>query len=256
MELKDDLGRLVKLSKTPQRIVSLVPSITEFLIDIGLEKALVGRTQFCIHPQDIVVNIPAVGGTKNVDIDKVIALQPDLIIAVKEENEKSQIEQLCKEAPCLIFDVVDLSSALNMMETIAKATQKEQKVNAIIEMVKEAVCNLNKKGERMAMYLIWHKPMMTINKNTYISEMMKYAGFANVFASKQEAYPVIEDDEVLELNPEYILLSSEPFNFTEKHKEIYRNKFPNSKVILVDGEMFSWYGSRMIKAFKYFSNLI
>ncbi len=238
----------------PKRIVSLVPSITEFLIDIGLESNLVGRTQFCIHPKEQLADVPIVGGTKNVDITKVLALKPDLIIAVKEENEQLQVEHLSEHVPCLVFDIVDVHSAFNMMKVIAQATETTSEVTAIIKTINKALLQMDKKAQKSAVYLIWHKPMMSINSRTFISDMMQYAGFYNLFSDKKESYPLITTDEILKLNPAYILLSSEPFKFTEKHKAFYQNKYPNSKVILVDGEMFSWYGSRMIKAFKYFSN--
>lgn len=254
MKITDDLGRIVEFNKIPERIISFVPSITELLFDLGVGEQIIGKTDFCVHPKDKTQNLISVGGTKNVNLNTVRALKPDLLIAIKEENSKGQVEALAQEFPCLVFDVTNFDSAIHMMRQISKVLDKSSLVEELILDIHKAKDCLSKKNKKKAVYLIWHKPMMSVNSETYISEMLALAGFDNVFNNKQDSYPVIEKKDLIEEGPEYILLSTEPFPFKEKHVELYQKEFPNSKVIIVDGEMFSWYGTRMIKAFKYFSN--
>jgi ABC-type Fe3+-hydroxamate transport system substrate-binding protein len=250
----DDLKRLVEVPNSPQRIISLVPSLTELLFDLGLEKLLVGRTKFCIYPKEKVEQLPSVGGPKDFDLDKIRALKPSLILAVKEENNKELILEIALEFPLIIFDVVDISSALRMIKEIGDLTNTKTQALKIINAIQEKIIFLQKKKwiKEKACYLIWNKPIMTINGQTFISEMMRLAGFENVFSQKENNYPTLEKEELKAKNPQYILLSSEPFLFTHKHQQDYQKQYPKSKVLLVDGEMFSWYGSRMLKAFDYF----
>ena len=249
----DDLKRTVDIPTAPQRIVSLVPSVTELLFDLDLEDKLVGRTKFCIHPQTLVAKIPSVGGTKNFNLEQIRNLKPDLILAVKEENNKDLILEIAQEFPVMIFDVIDLPSAIQMMRKIGDITQTETKARQLITSIQTKVYELQKLRvtKKTACYLIWHQPQMTVGRRTFISEMMLLAGFINVFDSHNDNYPVITAQDINLKQPETILLSSEPFKFTAKHQEEYQKQFPNSEVILVDGEFFSWYGSRMLKALDY-----
>ena len=252
----DDLKRSVEVSKPAQRILSLVPSITELLFDLGLEKRLVGRTNYCIHPKDK-IGIDSVGGTKDFDLEKIRQLKPDLIFAVKEENNKELVLEIAKEFPVLIYDIVDLPSAIRVIKHIGLVTSLEDEAFNLVNKIQEQIYFLQKKNivKKEACYLIWNKPMMSVGSETFISDMMNVAGFTNVIRTRKESYPTIEQQDIESLQPEYVFLSSEPFKFTEKHQQEYQERFPNSKVILVDGEMFSWYGSRMLKAFDYFRNL-
>lgn len=235
------------------KIISLVPSITELLFDLGLQDQLIGRTKFCVHPYPQVKDIQQFGGTKKLHIEKIKAVKPNLIIANKEENLKNEVEELQKEFDVLVTDVVDLEGNNQMILNIGKRTNTWIKAQEIIEKIKEEFSMLPRLDTQpKVLHLIWKEPLMSIGKDTFIHAMLHYAGFENV-CKNFTRYPQIEIPS--SLKPEYIFLSSEPFPFQEKHIPEIQAKFPNAKCILVDGEMFSWYGSRMRYAPTYFKTL-
>lgn len=253
-KFKDQLNRTIQINFPPKRIISLVPSQTELLYDLGLDTEIVGITRFCIHPKEKFAITTKVGGTKNVKFDKIRALKPDLIIANKEENSQEDIEALAKEFPVWISDIYDVADSYKMISAIGALCNRTEKANEIVKEIKfefKQLQNLEKTSS--VAYLIWQKPLMAINKNTFIHEMLKEAGFQNIFKNHQDRYPEITEGELLKANPEYIFLSSEPYPFKEKHRIDFKEKFPNSKIILVDGEMFSWYGSRLLKFSEYYN---
>lgn len=248
----DQLGREVFIKEKPKRIISLVPSITELLFDLGLSSKIVGVTKFCTHPIEA-SQIEKVGGTKTFDFEKIKCLEPDLIICNKEENYKDGVEALIKDYSVWVSDVDDLKSCLEMISSIGLITgtclNAENVIDDISSEFKQLVPCFNKD----ALYLIWRKPYMAAAGGTFIDCMLRYCGFNNVLKS-QIQYPIIKPAE-MDRQPELILLSSEPYPFTEKHVSEIQNHFPNSDVLLVDGEMFSWFGSRMKYSPKYFSKL-
>ena len=260
-EITDQLNRKVVLKTfPPKRIVSLVPSQTELLHDLGLEEEIVGITKFCVHPQSWFRNKARVGGTKNVNIEKVISLQPDLILANKEENVKEQIEALEKIAPVWVSDVNNLDDALNMMENVGTITGKTEKVKLLINQIKQSFSELSSPlcGEGQGVrccYLIWRNPYMTIGGDTFIHDMLSRCGLQNMYASEKR-YPEIKLEDLEEKKAELILLSSEPYPFKEKHASEIKTILPNAKILMVDGEMFSWYGSRLLHAVQYFKELM
>lgn len=233
-----------------RRIISLVPSQTELLYDLGLDSEVVGITKFCIHPDHWLSTKTIVGGTKNVRLDVVESLKPDLIIANKEENTKEDIEKLMKKFNVWVSDVKNLEDAYSMMDTIADKTGKN--VTQIILDIKASFSSLMFEQKR-ALYLIWKKPWMAAGSDTFINEMMHIAGFENVVKSMR--YPGLSDEEMRSLNPEVVLLSSEPYPFKDQHVDEVKKLLPASKVKLVDGEMFSWYGGRMREMARYFRQL-
>ena len=250
----DQIGRNLNVNETPRRIISLVPSITELLYDIGLIGQLIGRTKFCVHPKEALKAIPIVGGTKQVHLERVEQLQPDLIIANKEENQKDQIEALAKKYPIWISDVPHFDSALDMISGLGKVLRKEMACNQIIQQSKALQVSLSTNNRQKAAYLIWRNPYMTIGKDTYIHDLMRLTGFDNVF-DPQTRYPIVTLEELKSAHPDVILLSSEPFPFKEKHIEELAAHLPNIPIQLVDGEAFSWYGTRFIKKFEYLKAL-
>ena len=250
------MNRKIHLDSAPKRIVSLVPSQTELLFDLGLEKEVVGITKFCIHPKNWFRNKTRVGGTKNVNFEQIYKLKPDLIIANKEENTESEIKQLMNKYPVWISDIQNLQDALEMIILIGEVTQTSRKSSRIIFSIQKKFEHLNYQKTRKTAYLIWEKPIMSINKTRFIHDMMNRCGFENVFASSNNDYPEISEEELQKTNPEIILLSSEPYPFKYKHIEKYKEICPNSIIKLVDGEMFSWYGSRLQYAPDYFQNLL
>ncbi|SHO64072.1 ABC transporter substrate-binding protein [Algoriphagus zhangzhouensis] len=252
MEFKDQLGNSFFLQKPPQRIISLVPSQTELLIDLGLVDRLVGVTKFCIHPTYIKKEKAIIGGTKNYRFDVIQSLNPDLIIGNKEENEKEGIEKLMEDYPVWMSDIFNLEDSLSMIRELGSLLDVKDKAESIASRIAKDFENpIPFKGT--AVYLIWDNPIMTAGQGTFINVMLKLSGFNNLVQT--DRYPQMEMEDIKELNPEYLLLSSEPFPFKEKHVEIFKSHFPNTQILLVDGEMFSWYGSRLLKSRKYFESL-
>jgi ABC-type Fe3+-hydroxamate transport system substrate-binding protein len=248
----DQMGRRVAVPEVPRRIVSLVPSQTELLYDLGLGGRIVGQTLFCIHPAEQFKQATKIGGTKKLQIQKIIDLQPDLIIGNKEENEKSQIEELERHFPVWMSDITDLPQALQMIRGIGDICHKHQEAEKLIEDIENEFEKLVKKQPVKPMktlYLIWKDPYMAAGADTFITDVLERAGFAN--AVETERYPELTEMELHRLSPELVLLSSEPYPFKEKHINELQSMLPKAKLLLVDGEMFSWYGSRLLKTAEY-----
>ena len=256
-EIVDQINRKVILNEyPPKRIVSLVPSQTELLHDLGLNDEVIGITKFCVHPQSLFKNKTRVGGTKNVNIDIIISLKPDLILANKEENVKEQIEALEKIAPVYVSDVNNLDDALDMIENVGALTGKTQNSKLITENIHSQFKKLQATtGKLKTAYLIWRAPYMTIGGDTFINDMLSRCGLQNIYANEKR-YPQITLEGMKAKGAELILLSSEPFPFKEKHIAEIKAVLLNIRILIVDGEMFSWYGSRMLYAAQYFSELI
>jgi len=253
----DQIGHEFELKSTPKRIISLVPSQTELLYDLGLEKEVVGITKFCIHPNEWFTTKNRVGGTKNVNFENLAALKPDFIIANKEENTESEIKALQKRYPVYTSDISNLSKSLEMIGQIGGITDKVSESEKMIKKIKIRFSKLipfaGKKNK--VLYLIWQDPYMSVNQNTFINDMLKSSGFDNVLKDEM-VYPTISETQIKLLNPDLIFLSSEPFPFKEKHLIAFQKQFLNVKIMLVDGEYFSWYGSRLQNAPSYFEDLI
>lgn len=256
MQFTDQIGYQFILPKTPERIVSLVPSQTELLYDLGLDKNVVGITKFCIHPNEWFKTKNRVGGTKTVDFEKVSALKPDLIIANKEENTQSEIEALQKLYPVYTSDINNLEDSFNMIASIGELTNTSAKAKTIINQVAIDFENLKPDlPTKSVLYFIWQQPFMSIGSDTFINDMLNRCGFKNALTDKTR-YPELNEEQIKTINPDYIFLSSEPFPFKQKHLKTFQEICPEAKVVLVDGEMFSWYGSRLTKAKQYFVDLI
>lgn len=239
----------------PQRIVSLVPSQTEFLFHVGLSDRLVGITNFCIHPESDAFRV---GGTKNFSIEKINQLKPDLIIGNKEENYRQGIEELQKMYPVWMSDVNTLPQACSMMQELGLLCGKEAEAEHTVQQIEQKFAEYEvSTGYHSAScaYFIWRKPYMVAATHTFIDDMLQRLGCTNVFA-QQQRYPEIELKTLAELKPDFIFLSSEPYRFTKNHYDEFLQFCPQSKVMLVDGEMFSWYGSTLLKTPDYFAALI
>ena len=256
IQSKDQLGDIIELPFPPRRIVSLVPSQTEFLFDIGLEAEIVGVTRFCIHPEDKVKTIEKIGGPKRFDIDKIKALGPDLIIGNKEENYQEGINELKKDFPVWMSDIFTLPDAYNMMLELGRITNREKESVTIVDKIRKGVASLQQpvNTPKTCAYFIWRKPYMVAAGGTFINDMIRAFGLKNVFEANTR-YPEINTAELSALNPDFIFLSSEPYSFSEKHFEEFKDLAPKAKVVLVDGELFSWYGSRLRLAPAYFKKL-
>lgn len=255
----DDIEQLKVDIDKHIRIVSLVPSLTELLFDLGLDNAVVGITKFCIHPNKWYRTKERVGGTKNVDIEKIQKIKPDLIIANKEENIKDQVEVLANNANVFLTDINTIEEALMVIDAMGRLLGKETASDSMIRKFKDEV-KAYSTGQSMpkeVCYLIWQNPWMTVGGDTYINDTLKFGGFRNIYQD-QYRYPVIEDEAFVELIKSgtcAFLLSSEPYPFRQKHIDIIESYHPTAKVLLVDGEVFSWYGSKLLKLPSYISEL-
>lgn len=256
MEFSDQMRRVVSLpSWPPRRIVSLVPSQTELLADWGLGEVVVGITKFCVRPRAWFYSKSRVGGTKTIDLDKVAALRPDLIVGNKEENVREQIEALAQKFPVWMSDIAVLDDALDMMRSLGQVVGKAVEGETMAAQVAAQFSQLPKPVARLrAAYLIWRKPYMVAASGTFIDDMLQWAGFENVFAHLNR-YPEISLEQLAELRPHCLLLSSEPFPFAEKHLPPLQEACPNACIRIVDGECFSWYGSRLLHSAVYFREI-
>ncbi len=236
------------------KVISLVPSITETLFDLGLTSdEIIGRTKFCIHPQEFVNDVEIIGGTKNLNIEKIRALKPDLIIANKEENVKEQVEELMKDFKVLVTNVETLADNYDLIKQLGHLFGKDE--NALIFNLKtDEAFDIPKSEQSLKVaYLIWKDPYMTVGGDTFISRILEELGFENLFKD-QKRYPEVQLEDLKEAD--LILLSSEPFPFKEKHIVEIQNICVDQKMMIVDGEAFSWYGSHLAKCGKYYRNLV
>lgn len=237
----DQMGREVTFSFPPKRIISLVPSQTEFLIDIGAP--VVGRTKFCVHPKEAVQSIPIVGGTKNFRFEAIRDLQPDLIIGNKEENYQEGVEELEKEFPVWMSDIFNLEDSFNMMTAIGSICHLEESSGQVIQSCRSTIDASKQSMSGKVVYLIWKDPWMAAGSNTFIDHILGHLGFENMITDAR--YPELSVDQIASLNPDKILFSSEPFPFKEKHLKEAQKLWPDVSCELVDGELYSWYGSRL-----------
>ena len=259
MKLQDQIGRVLEFKKTPKRIISLVPSLTELLVDLGLEDSIVGITKFCISPTHLRQSKVIVGGTKNINADKIKALNPDIILCNKEENSK-EIVEICEGITAThVSDIFTIDDNLELINQYGVLFSKEKEalemnteINFKLTDFKEFIKN---KEVKKVVYFIWKDPWMAVGNTTFIDHLLQLNKFDNVYQN-EERYPVVDLEKMKQnVNLDFILLSSEPYPFKEEHI-LEAEKFTRkAKAILVDGEMFSWTGSRLLKAFDYFKTL-
>jgi ABC-type Fe3+-hydroxamate transport system substrate-binding protein len=260
MIFTDQLNRSLEFNFPPKRIISLVPSQSELLWHLGLQEELTGITKFCVHPNEMFRSVQRIGGTKTIKIDEIKKLKPDLIIANKEENQQEQIEELCKLFPVYISEIYTLQDALQMIAHVGLITNRQ---NASIDLLdkitqkyivfKNTIAMETAIHKKKVAYLIWKNPYMAAGSHTFITEMLSECGFINVFAHHANRYPEISIEELQKQKPDLLFLSSEPYPFKDKHIEELQVYLPQTKISLVDGELFSWYGSRLLYAFDYFT---
>ncbi|NIM20579.1 MAG: ABC transporter substrate-binding protein [Candidatus Latescibacteria bacterium] len=257
--IEDDLRRRHVFQSPPGRIVSLVPSITETVVLLGADQRLVGITDYCVHPEDALADIPRVGGTKNPDVPDILSLEPDVVLANKEENRKRDVEALEKQVPVFVTypttvreslkTVRDLGTLLNAEDEAAKFTEEcEGMMRSIAQDVTVS------KPLRTAC-MIWRDPWMAVGPNTYASDLLKALGFENVYGSRKDRYPVTSLEELAERRPDVILLPNEPYEFDEGDKSFVED-FVNERgvsamILLLMGSHLTWFGSRTLAALEY-----
>lgn len=236
------------------RIISTVPSQTELLYDLGLRDEVVGITKFCVHPKQWFQGKEKIGGTKSLNLEKIKSLKPDLVIANKEENVKEQIESLSKFCEVYVSDIKTIQDNVELIHELGNLTDKRLTAIRLATELETAYNSIEVKQTIKAAYLIWEKPYMTVGGDTYINAIMQKCGFKNVFSNRKR-YPETTLEELASAKVELLLLSSEPFPFKEKHRSEIQSALPQSKIILADGEAFSWYGTRLLKKAEYLNQL-
>ncbi len=235
-----------------RRIVSLVPSLTETIAYPGAKNRLAGVTRFCKYPEEIGLETAVIGGPKDFDIERITSLQPDVVVAVKEENDKAGIFKLAEKLPVVLFDIMHLDDAFGMMLMLGKLVDKGQEAGRLVEKIKKGFTQIPMVSpKRKCLYLIWKKPWIAAGTRTFINEMLNKCSFENVVEGR---YPEVTEEDFHQA--EFFLLSTEPFPFKEKHRQELQKEYQDKMVLLVDGEIFSWYGSRMLKAGEYFKQLV
>lgn len=256
----DQMGTKHLFAETPKRIISLVPSITETLYDLGLEEQIVGITKFCVHPYHFKSTKTIVGGTKQIKMDKIVALNPDIIIANKEENTEEIVRRLQKICPVWVTDIETFEDTVEMINDfghIFKHTTDARKwIDKLRFAQKDFETYMQNVPTRKAAYLIWREPYMAAGKSTFIHQMLVANKFENIYANRPERYPEVEIRKMrIQGDPELVFLSSEPYPFKEEHAFEIGRSTHHAKTVFVDGEMFSWYGTRLFKAYQYFKQL-
>ena len=259
-QFQDQLGTLHSFNKIPTRIISIVPSQTELLYDLGLEESIVGITKFCVHPFHLKSIKKIIGGTKKVHFEKIKLLQPDIIIANKEENTKEIVEELSKICTVWVTDIVTFQDNLKMIDDFGIIFNKRTEANKWIDKINFNYNDfkhfIKDKPVKKVAYFIWANPYMVAGKDTFINEMLKLNNFENVYSNREERYPEIIIQKIrLQGNPEIVFLSSEPFPFKDENAFEIGRFTHHAKTIFVDGEFFSWYGTRIAKAFDYFKKI-
>ena len=234
MQFSDQILNSIEIPFPPKKIISLVPSQTELLYDLGLENNIIGITKFCIHPKHLKKTKQIIGGTKNLNLEKIKQLKP--------------------EFPVFVSDVNTLDSAFEMIRLIGLITETSNKAEELIQTITSSRSELILTPLRSCIYLIWKDPYLTIGGDTFINAMLKEAGFENCYSSDLR-YPETDFDQILAKSPDFLFLSSEPYPFNENHEQEFQKILTKTRVYCVDGEMFSWYGSRMQQAFQYFKTL-
>ena len=254
----DQLGRIISVAYPPQRIISLVPSQTELLSYLGLDEETVGITKFCVHPEEWFRPKMRIGGTKHLKPDAIEALHPSLIIGNKEENDREQIESLAEKYPVWLSDVSSLEGALDMIRSVGVLTNRQPAAGQLARQIRENFDALSKemagKRRRRVAYFIWRKPYYVAAGDTFIGDMLQRAGFENIFGHRSR-YPEVSLEELAAARPEAILLSSEPYPFKEEHRQAFHSACPVAALKFVDGTLFSWYGSRLLRSADYFRSV-
>lgn len=260
MQLTDQIGQVHTFEKTPVRIISLVPSLTETLCALDLEKELIGITKFCVHPFHLKSTKTLVGGTKKVHIEKIRMLKPDIIVANKEENTLEIVESLREIAPVWVTDITTIPDSIQMLqdfgELFGRRTEAQKWTFKLQRALAEFSLFVQKRPVLSCAYFIWKNPHMAVGKNTYINSILQLNHFDNIYANKEERYPEVEIKKLkLEGDPKLIFLSSEPYPFNDEDAFEIGRFTHHAKTVFVDGEMFSWYGVRLLRALSYFKQL-
>lgn len=236
------------------RIVSLVPSITELLCDLGLAPQLVGRTGFCIHPAEVVRDIPKVGGTKDVNIEKIRKLAPSHLVVNIDENEKPTVDKLAQFVPNIVVThPIEPRDNLALVRLMGGVFCAQERADAWCREFERELAQVQAGRPQRVLYCIWKDPWMTVSRDTYIARMLALIGWS-IPEIGDVRYPSFQWSDALVRDVDQVLLSSEPYRFTKEHVDALELQI-GRPVQLVDGEMMSWYGSRALQGIRYLKGL-
>ena len=245
------------------RLVSLCPSLTELVFDLGLGNSLVGRTKFCVHPETSVDVVEKVGGTKNPQIERIIELRPDLVLLNEEENRREDAEVLSAAGlACHISLPRDAAETAEMVRSIGaavgRATESEGIARDIEQRAARVLQDAANRPQVSFAYLIWRDPIMAVSTDTFISALLELPGGRNVFAELPDRYPTIDAELLAAADPNLVLLSSEPFPFAGRHAQelAQLTGLPPERFVFVDGELLSWHGCRTPRGIDYAESVI
>ena len=257
MIISDIFGNSFSSESDPRRIISLVPSTTETLYDLGLGDRVVGVTRFCVHPSTAREEKILVGGTKNIAADRIQSCQADLVIGNQEENSEQIYTQLqLLNIPTCFFFPKTVNQAILDIEKLSRLFHRSEEYKFWFQKCQANRVQCTEKSFRFV-YLIWRKPWMSVNGDCFISSMLREIGGENIFADHPERYFSCTLEEIKREKPDVLLLSSEPFPFQEKHKqELLAEGFGEKQIRLINGELCSWHGTRMAKAFLYLNDWV
>ncbi len=256
-QFTDHLGRAVNIDRPLRRIVSLCPSITQTLFALSAGDRLIARTRYCIHPQPDVQVVPAMGGTRTIDVQRIASLQPDLVLADKEENPRDAVEALAERFPTFVVDVRSFDHALQTVRDLGALTENSAHADAMVGAIQQAFNRLDPVRPPLpTACLIWRDPFMAAGGDTFINAMLQTCGLRNVCVSLPGRYPELSADHLASLQPRLVLLTSEPYPFLPTHIEELQEMIPAASILLVDGRMLAFYGSSMIEAAGYLKDLL
>ncbi len=260
----DALGRIVPLTAAPQRIVSLVPSLTEYLFAIGAGARLVGVTDFCSEPAEQVAHVPRVRGTKNPDRERIIALRPDLVLASKEENRQRDVQALeAAGVAVYVTDICSVAAALEQLAVLSRLLEAEQSAAPLLDELHVALTAAEQRFSRGARWrvlaFIWRDPWMAVGGDTYADDLLRVCGADNLALRLEGRYPRAALEAFMQLDPEVILLPDEPYRFGEADMQTLAlfSHVPAvraGRISLCDGRLLTWYGPRTVEAIQFFQS--
>ncbi|RME17817.1 MAG: DUF1289 domain-containing protein [Bdellovibrio sp.] len=244
--VKDQMGEFIEIDKPINKIVSLVPSLTQTLHDLNKEDLLVGHTKFC--PRKEKSSVALIGGTKNPDLEKIVSLKPDLVLAAKEENRKEDIEYLKQFFPVFVTDVLSLRDSFRLMNVLGDLLQCQNEAFNLNSKTYKKLHLLAGAGQgQTCLYLIWKNPYMAAAGETYIHSWLEHLGFENLL-KEEKRYPALSLSDIVALKPQIIFLPDEPYKFTKENAKELKEALPQTELMFIEGKMFSWFGSYMLKA--------
>lgn len=253
------MARDLSTLSNPRRLVSLVPSTTETVHALSAGDRLVGVTRFCVHPPEARKRARVIGGTKSPDLGRILALEPDLVLANQEENRKEDVERLEERVPVLVAYPRDVSQAIADIRALGALLGVPERTFALVSDIERARRAMRESARPFRyLYFVWRRPYMVAARGTFIASLLAEAGGINVAPADRGRYPEVQAGDVESSNADVLLLSSEPFPFREEHASELRSALAGDlreRILLVDGELLSWHGARLRDGVPYLARL-